>query len=76
VSMMKGNYYHFPGICLEGLGKATHPVRIFSVRELPRTDRSIARLFDRYFYRLDKRRSGNRDSANWRILCSAIRIFL
>jgi hypothetical protein len=39
---------HFRGICLEGLGEATHFVRIDRVRELPRADRSIARLFDRY----------------------------
>jgi hypothetical protein len=39
---------HCPGMCLEGLGKATQPVRIVSVRELPRADRSITRLFDRY----------------------------
>jgi hypothetical protein len=39
---------HFHGICLEGLGKATHVVRIVSVRELPRADRWIARLFDLY----------------------------
>jgi len=39
---------HFYGICLDGLGKVTYFVRIVSVRELPRADRSIARLFDRY----------------------------
>ena len=49
---------HFNGVCLEGLGKATHFVRIGGVRELPRADRSIARLFDRYNFSFGQAKDG------------------
>jgi len=68
---------HFHGICLEGLGKATPFVRIVSVSGTP--EELTARLRDYLMdiiYRLDKRRSDNRDFAYLRIFYSTIRRFV
>jgi hypothetical protein len=57
---------HFHGICLEGLGKATPFVRIASGNSRDLTAGLLDYLID-IIYRLDKRKSDNRDSAYLRI---------